>query len=127
MVALGHRTPFGTAPTLTSVNYSNDGTALYFTPPTLSSGLTITSYDYEVSHDGGATVYGGPTNTAVWNGDFGNTATGSPYSTGTSSTVPAATTCSYRIRAEVGSDYFQSPWSPWVTGHPSAPPPRSPA
>ena len=109
-------TSFGTAPTLTSVNYSNDGTALYFTPPTLSSGLTITSYDYEVSRDGGATVYRGPTNTSVWTGSYGNTLTGSPFVDGYGvGDCPDGTTCTYRIRAEVGSDTFQSPWSPWVT------------
>ena len=53
-------TPFGSAPALTSVTYSNNGTTLAFNPPTLSSGLTVTSYDYEVSLDAGSTVHARP-------------------------------------------------------------------
>ena len=45
-----------TAPTLTSVNYVATGISLSFTAPTVSAGSTISSYDYQISTDGGATV-----------------------------------------------------------------------
>ena len=106
-------TPFGSAPTLNSVTYNNDGTLLNFTAPTLSSGLTITSYNYEDSVDGGTTVERG-TSTTVFASEFGNTATSSPYIDGYGVTdCPVGTTCSYRIQAVVGSGSFMSPWSSW--------------
>ena len=48
-----------TAPTLNSVNYSDNGTALFFAAPTQPIGTTITSYDYEISTDGGTSTVGG--------------------------------------------------------------------
>ena len=90
---------------------------MFFTAPTVIAGTTITSYDYEISTDGGTSVYDGPISTTEFPTEYGNTgATSSPYTdpyalnycTGT-------TTCSYRIRAEVGASAFQSPWSDWVT------------
>ncbi len=52
-------TPFGAAPALNSVHYSDNGTALLFSAPTLSSGLTVTAYDYEISTNGGTSTTGG--------------------------------------------------------------------
>ena len=110
-------TPFGSSPTLNSVNYSNDGASLFFTAPTLSPGLTVTSYDYEISQDGGSSVYYGPISTNSYPAYGGNTGpTSSPFTDPNAlSYCQVGTTCSYRIRAEVGNSSFQSPWSPWVT------------
>ena len=108
-------TIFGGAPTLSSVNYSNSGAQLNFAPPTLTSGLTVNSYDIELSLDGGSTVqYSSSTNS--YPNSYGNAGpTSSPY-TDPNGTYwcPYGTTCSWRIRAEIGSDGLQSPWSTWV-------------
>src|ERR1019366_6370167 len=108
--------PWGSAPTLNAVSYSNDGTALTFTAPTLLSDQTVTSYDYEISTDSGTTVDAGPYSTNSWVGYYGNaSATSSPYIDPNGVSVcPYGTTCSYRIRAEIGADSFQTPWSGWV-------------
>ena len=108
-------TSFGGAPSLDSVNYSNDGATMYFTAPTLSAGLTVTSYDYQLSRDGGATVYYSE-NTGTWPNSYGNTgATSSPYTDpNASSFCPIGTSCSWRIRADIGTVGLQSAWSEWV-------------
>ncbi|MGO9456416.1 MAG: PKD domain-containing protein, partial [Acidimicrobiales bacterium] len=110
-------TPFGSAPTLKSVSYSNNGTTLFFTAPTLSTGLTITSYQYEISHNGGATVLVGPFSTQTYLNDYGNgsSPTASPYTDPIGRDYcPDGTTCSYRIRAIIGTGATQSAWSAWV-------------
>ena len=71
-----------TAPTLTSVNYSNDGTALYFSPPAQLIGTTITSYDYEVSHDGGAPSMAGRRTRPSGTATSATPLTGSPFADG---------------------------------------------
>ena len=111
--------PF-TAPALNSATYVDSGVSLAFTAPSVPTGSTITSYDYQASTDGGATV-AGTGNTASYVGSYGNTtATSSPQ------TDPNAaawcgqnTTCSYRIRAEIGGSTWQTPWSSWVTVAPA--------
>ena len=109
-------TPIGSAPTLDSVDYNDNGASLAFTAPTLTSGLTINAYDYEISTDGGVTV-SVSTNTSAWLSYYGNAdETSSPYVDGyAASFCLVGTTCSYRMRAEIGADNFQSPWSDWVT------------
>ena len=42
---------------------SNDGASLLFEAPTQALGTTVTSYDYEISQDGGSSVYLGPVST----------------------------------------------------------------
>src|SRR5262249_33509250 len=109
-------TPIGPAPTLDAVNYADAGTALTFTAPTLSPGTTITSYEYEISTDGGSTIVFGPYDTTIWANSYGNTgATSSPYTEPEGqSYCQVGTTCAYRIRAVVGGGTFRSPWSVWV-------------
>ena len=104
-----------TAPTLTSVAYSNDGATLFFAAPSELIGTTITSYDYQLSRDGGATVYYSE-NTGTWPNSYGNTgATSSPYTDpNASSFCPVGTSCSWRIRAEFDNGDTLSPWSDWV-------------
>ena len=121
--------PWGSPPTLDSATYSNDGTALTFTAPSLLSDQTVTSYDYEISTDGGATADDG-TGEAMYStlnyvGDYGNTSpTSSPYIDPYGvDYCPYGTACSYRIRAEIGSDTFQTPWSAWVAISPWGSPP----
>ena len=107
--------PSLTAPTLDSV--TDDGVSLSFTAPSVPTGATITSYDYEISTDGGTTIAGGPFNTGEFVGSYGNTsATASPFADPYGPSVCGQnTTCSYRIRAEIGGDTWQTPWSSWVT------------
>ena len=117
---------FGTAPALNSVSYSDDGSVFYFTAPTLSSGLTVTSYDYEISTDGGTSTMGG----SYAEGNTGNSFYDPMNRPGTTEIPPRrvpyldpngttycpdGTTCSYRIRAKVGDDNYQTAWSGWVT------------
>ena len=110
-------TPFGGAPTLNSVAQSAYGASMFFTAPNVISGTTITSYDFEVSTDGGTSVDAGPYSTTTYPNQFGNTgAASSPYTDPNAvSYCPLGTTCSYRIRAEIGASAFQSPWSSWVS------------
>ncbi len=108
------------APTLDSAGYVDDGVSLSFTAPSVPTGATITSYDYEISTDGGFTVTGGPYNTSSYVGDYGNTsATASPYTDPYGPSVCGQnTTCSYQIRADLSTG-TQTPWSGWVTVAPS--------
>ena len=48
------------APTLDSASYDDGGVSLSFTAPSVPTGATITSYDYEISTDGGFTIAAGP-------------------------------------------------------------------
>ena len=117
--------PSLTAPTLDSALSVDDGVSLSFTAPSVPTGATITSYDYEISTDGGTSIAGGPFNTVSYVGSYGNTsATASPYTDPNGPGVCGQnTTCSYRIRAEIGAgDTWQTPWSGWVTINVSSPP-----
>ena len=107
------------APTLNGVHYVNQGIALSFSAPSLPAGSTVTSYDYEISTDGGATdAY--DNNTVSYVGSYGNTsATHSPYTDPNAPSFCQLATCSYRIRAEVGANEWQTPWSGWVTVSPA--------
>ena len=114
--------PSLTAPTLDSAVSVDDGVSLSFTAPSEPTGATITSYDYEISTDGGFTIYG-TFNTANYVGFYGDTnATASPFTDPNGPGVCGQnnTTCAYRIRAEIGADdTWQTPWSSWVTVAPS--------
>ena len=89
--------------------------SLSFSAPSVPTGSTITSYDYEISIDGGTTI-AAPYTTTSYAGAYGNAnATASPF---TDPVGPSAcgqnTTCSYRTRAEIGaSGTWQTPWSSW--------------
>ncbi len=98
---------------------STDGVSLSFTAPSAPTGATVTSYDYEISTDGGFTI-AASYNTVDWVGSYGNTsATASPYTDPVGPSVCGQnTTCSYQIRADL-SDGTQTPWSGWVTVAPS--------
>ena len=114
------------APTLTSAAYVDSGVSLTFTPPSLSAGLTITSYDLEVSTDGGTTLVDGTGagepcwsdsvfSTACLDGGGSAGAVADPYLDAfASSYCPQTASCSYRIRAETGDQEWQTPWSGWV-------------
>ena len=106
-------TPFGGAPSLSSVNYSNDGATLNFTPPNLSSGLTSLTTT-PLSVDGGRPSLHEQHQRR--HRLYGNTdATASPYTDPNAiSYCPFGTSCSWRIRAEIGDVGLQSPWSTWV-------------
>jgi hypothetical protein len=69
-----------TIPILNSATYVDGGVSLAFTAPTVPSGSTITSYDYEVSLDGGSVDCSGVISTNSYVGVAGNsTATSNPY------------------------------------------------
>ncbi|MGH3555182.1 MAG: right-handed parallel beta-helix repeat-containing protein, partial [Mycobacterium sp.] len=107
------------APSLDGAGYVDGGVSLSFTAPSVPAGSTITSYDYEISTDGGTNV-SGQFNTGSYVGEFGDTATGSPFTDPNGPGVCGQNTaCSYRIRAEIGGDTWQTPWSGWVTVAPS--------
>ena len=114
--------PSLTAPTLGSAGYADNGVSLSFIAPSVPTGATITSYDYEISTNGGTSIAAGPYNTGSYVGVYGNTsATASPYTDPLGPSVCGQnTTCSYQIRAEIGAgDTWQTPWSGWVTVAPS--------
>ena len=60
--------PSLTAPTLGSAGYADNGVSLSFTAPSVPTGATVTSYDYEISTDGGTSIAGGPFTTVEWAG-----------------------------------------------------------
>src|SRR5438132_86732 len=114
-----------TIPTLNGIHYSDYGATLTFTPPSQLTGTAITSYEYEISTDGGSTIAYGPADTTNWANSYGNTgATSSPYTEPYGpSYCQVGTTCAYRIRAVVGGGEYRSPWSAWVTETPLGPAP----
>src|SRR5437899_639042 len=73
-------TPLAPAPTLTPGNSAADSIPVALTISSQLPGTTITSYEYEISTDGGSTVLVGPVDTTAWANSYGNTgATSSPY------------------------------------------------
>ena len=92
-----------TIPTLNSVSYADAGIVLSFTAPTVPDGSTISFYDFQVSHDGGSTIYVSSAANAS-----GNTLT-------ISGSYCDISNCSFQIRAEIDAGSSQSPWSAWVT------------
>jgi hypothetical protein len=97
--------PSATVLSLDSVTPVDGGVALAFTAPSVPTGSTITSYDFEISTDGGATVAAGPYNTANYVGSpYDNTtAVDDPFTDPIGSGVCGLNNaCSYQIRAEIG-------------------------
>ena len=94
---------FGGAPTLQSATYNNSGIALSFVAPTLSAGQTITSYNYEISLDGGTTVSDSFSTTSYGSESYNNGPTSSPFIDPNGPGIcPEGTSCSYAIQAVVG-------------------------
>src|SRR3954454_4669905 len=88
------------APTLTGASRTtNGGVNLSFTAPAVEPGQTITDYEYQLSFDGGTTLYV-------------DTLLGSATSPGVASYCQQDQTCSYRIAAII--DGWRSPWSNWL-------------
>jgi YVTN family beta-propeller protein len=102
--------------------YIADGVSLAFTAPSKPVGSTVTSYDYEISIDGGTNVDVGPISTTEYAGEDGNSSpTSNPY-TDPSGACPSNAPCWYRIRAEFDSGASHSPWSTWVEVSPLSAP-----
>ena len=94
--------PFGGAPSLDSVNYSNDGATLCRWRH--CPRLTVTSYG--TSCHGMATRPSTEATLGTWPNSYGNTgATSSPYTDPNGSAYcPVGTSCSWRrIRADIGT------------------------
>ena len=109
-------TSFGGAPTLQSATYNNSGIALSFVAPTLSAGLTITSYNYEISLDGGTTVSDSFSTTSYGSESYNNGPTSSPFIDPNGPGIcPEGTSCSYAIQAVVADGTYTSAWSSWVS------------
>src|SRR4051812_3494947 len=88
------------APTLTAASYTtNAGVRLSFMAPAVEPGQTITDYEYQLSFDGGTTLYV-------------DTLLGSATSPGVRSEERREGKGSYRIAAII--DGWRSPWSNWL-------------
>ena len=103
----GAAPPDPAAPNLQSATFVDGGVRLAFTAPTQKpSGATITDYNFELSLDGGATIYAGATSVGQ---------TTSPAVVG-NNYCPAdgSSPCSYHLAA-VFDDGSSSHWSDWQT------------
>jgi uncharacterized protein YfiM (DUF2279 family) len=86
-----------TKPTINTAAFRDGGVGLYFTGPSRPSGATIRDYEYDVSLDGGG---------SVWDTRRAG-ATSSPFV----AECPFGSTCTYRIRAVFdGGESASSSW-----------------